>query len=127
MFTGKSWGLDEVQTPFSFVATRPSDEDVKIDLSLLCCLTNVCPSCIILSLTVHAPFTFLFILLLTEIYDLFIHLLCVFSGFSGNGFVCNDIDECQLNNGGCSPYSQCYNTYVSQYVCVCVCVFDQQV
>ncbi|XP_045117385.1 cubilin-like [Portunus trituberculatus] len=32
-------------------------------------------------------------------------------GFSGNGFVCNDIDECQINNGGCSPFSQCYNTY----------------
>ncbi|KAK8737436.1 hypothetical protein OTU49_004483, partial [Cherax quadricarinatus] len=32
-------------------------------------------------------------------------------GYTGNGFVCRDIDEClNGNNGGCSPYSVCYNT-----------------
>ncbi|XP_071514687.1 cubilin-like [Panulirus ornatus] len=31
-------------------------------------------------------------------------------GYTGNGFACRDVDECQFNNGGCSPYSVCYNT-----------------
>ncbi|KAK3892747.1 hypothetical protein Pcinc_003437 [Petrolisthes cinctipes] len=31
-------------------------------------------------------------------------------GYSGDGFVCTDVDECQFNNGGCSPFSVCYNT-----------------
>lgn len=35
-------------------------------------------------------------------------------GWTGNGFYCNDIDECLTNNGGCSqsPRVQCINTQV---------------
>ena len=35
-------------------------------------------------------------------------------GWTGNGFYCNDIDECLVNNGGCSqsPRVQCINTQV---------------
>ena len=35
-------------------------------------------------------------------------------GWTGNGFYCNDIDECLANNGGCSqsPRVQCINTQV---------------
>ena len=34
--------------------------------------------------------------------------------FSGNGFYCSDVDECRINNGGCSlsPFVQCINTQV---------------
>jgi len=36
------------------------------------------------------------------------------AGYTGNGFYCSDIDECQVNNGGCSvtPLVQCINTHV---------------
>jgi hypothetical protein len=36
------------------------------------------------------------------------------AGYTGNGFYCSDIDECQVNNGGCSvsPLVQCINTQV---------------
>ena len=39
------------------------------------------------------------------------------AGYTGNGFYCSDIDECQMNNGGCSvtPLVQCINTQV-QYL-----------
>ena len=34
------------------------------------------------------------------------------AGYSGNGFSCVDINECEQNNGGCSmnPFVQCVNT-----------------
>ena len=37
-----------------------------------------------------------------------------FYSFSGNGFYCSDVDECRINNGGCSlsPFVQCINTQV---------------
>lgn len=37
-------------------------------------------------------------------------------GFSGNGFVCVDIDECEIDNGGCSfsPQVECINIKVSE-------------
>lgn len=37
-------------------------------------------------------------------------------GYSGNGFVCTDINECAVNNGGCSmaPMVQCINTVGSR-------------
>ena len=37
-----------------------------------------------------------------------------FVGYEGNGFVCRDVDECLVNNGGCSlnPRVQCLNTRV---------------
>jgi hypothetical protein len=42
--------------------------------------------------------------------------LCIslVAGYTGNGFYCSDIDECQVNNGGCSvsPLVQCINTQV---------------
>lgn len=39
----------------------------------------------------------------------------LFIGFSGNGYYCTDIDECDVNNGGCSinPKVTCINTLVN--------------
>ena len=39
-------------------------------------------------------------------------LLHTFLGYSGNGYSCSDIDECLVDNGGCSrtPYVECVNT-----------------
>ena len=36
----------------------------------------------------------------------------IFPGYSGNGFSCVDINECAVNNGGCSmsPMVDCINT-----------------
>ena len=41
--------------------------------------------------------------------------ILVVTGFTGNGFTCADIDECLVNNGGCSlsPRVECINTFVS--------------
>ena len=41
-------------------------------------------------------------------------------GFTGNGYQCDDIDECNQNNGGCSqiPRVQCTNTLVRKLIFV---------
>lgn len=38
-----------------------------------------------------------------------------FSGYTGNGHYCKDVNECETNNGGCSmlPFVQCINTRVN--------------
>lgn len=44
-----------------------------------------------------------------EICSYYVHY---FSGWQGNGYSCQDVDECSTNNGGCSttPMVQCLNT-----------------
>jgi len=34
------------------------------------------------------------------------------TGYSGNGYTCTDVNECEVNNGGCStnPFVECINT-----------------
>ncbi|XP_055377129.1 cubilin homolog [Condylostylus longicornis] len=41
------------------------------------------------------------------------------NGFSGNGFVCSDINECDINNGGCSQLAKCVNTFGSFHCGMC--------
>ena len=43
------------------------------------------------------------------------------SGFSGNGYVCDDVNECLLNNGGCStaPFVRCINAFGSSSCAEC--------
>ena len=42
----------------------------------------------------------------------YLQLFLLVSGYSGNGFSCVDINECAVNNGGCSlaPRVECVNT-----------------
>lgn len=42
-------------------------------------------------------------------------------GFTGNGRVCRDIDECTIGNGGCStnPFVECINTFGSRRCASC--------
>lgn len=39
-------------------------------------------------------------------------------GYTGNGYYCSDIDECLVDNGGCStvPRVQCINTMVRKTI-----------
>ncbi|XP_017013207.2 cubilin homolog [Drosophila takahashii] len=43
------------------------------------------------------------------------------AGLTGNGISCQDVDECQMNNGGCSlnPKANCINTYGSHHCAEC--------
>ena len=45
------------------------------------------------------------------------------AGFVGDGFECDDIDECQLNEPKCSEHSKCVNLPGS-YRCDCLEGFD---
>lgn len=44
------------------------------------------------------------------------NLCLLLLGYSGNGYQCDDINECYQNNGGCSqiPRVECTNTPVSK-------------
>lgn len=46
--------------------------------------------------------------------SILIHLNCNL-GYTGSGHYCRDVNECEINNGGCSvaPRVPCINTRVS--------------
>jgi len=65
--------------------------------------------------TAYMTYTIYVIMLLQISHSLTSWSVRVSLGYEGDGFVCTDINECLVNNGGCSlnPRVQCVNNRVS--------------